>query len=94
VIAVIDAQQAKRRKNVKRALVVLVLLAVCVYVWAYRTGRYTVTRLDQGIFVVLDTANGEHWIYAAHRSDDKPTKDVKWSIVDRAERFSFYEQVR
>ena len=44
---------------------VLLLAVLALYVWANRTGRYQVARVDyyHPAFVVLDTATGTHWIY-------------------------------
>ena len=88
------AAEEEKGKGMKRTLLVILLLVLCAYVWANRTGRYAVTRFDQFHFIVIDTSNGEHWVYQAHARDQQPEERIRWREVDHAQPFRFVDRLK
>lgn len=75
-----------------KVLGVLLLAALAVYLWANRTGRYQVARVDyhRPAFVVLDTATGAHWVYEGRQEADRV---MRFHPVDAANPVPFKSRV-
>lgn len=58
------------RSPIVRLLVGVLLVTVLVYAWGNRSGRYQVTALDRGYFVVVDTSTGTQWLHLADNGNN------------------------
>jgi hypothetical protein len=77
----------------RRALwlgVAALLLIVALYLYANRTGRYQLTALNTGFYVVLDTSTGQRWLFRGRVDNDR----ARYELQDAGPGVTFLDRVR
>ena len=59
-----------KRRAALRLLASIVILAVLVYGFLMRTGRYQIVPLEGHLYAVIDTATGARWLYRGQFNHD------------------------